>query len=149
MLIAPKQIKFPFEFDVSDLLTDELKAKIQPVSAKLREVEKDRRERAKVRRRTKQAAEDQQAAAGPSSQAKPMDVDGSSSAGDSHEELSARDKERKELEALIDPELAADAGANATGMYELIGIVTHKGPSADGGELSWYSVMTTLTSRRL
>jgi len=40
---------------------------------------------------------------------------------------------KKELFALIDPTLAADDGANKSGVYELRGVVTHQGGSADSG----------------
>lgn len=45
---------------------------------------------------------------------------------------------KKELYALIDPELAEDEGANKSGVYELRGVVTHQGPSADSGHYTNY-----------
>lgn len=48
-----RKVKFPSEFDVLDLCTDELKEKLRPVNTRLKEIQKDRRERAKVRKRTK------------------------------------------------------------------------------------------------
>jgi hypothetical protein len=54
------------------------------------------------------------------------------------DEASKRAQERAELEKLVDSELAKDLGANQTGLYELVGLVTHKGSSADGGHyMSW------------
>lgn len=34
---------------------------------------------------------------------------------------------------MINPELAADEGANKSGLYELTGVITHQGASADSG----------------
>ncbi|KAJ6493932.1 hypothetical protein C8R47DRAFT_1318835 [Mycena vitilis] len=51
-----RKVKFPTEYDAVDLCSDELKAKLLPVSRRLKAVEKEREERRKVRRRTKVAA---------------------------------------------------------------------------------------------
>ena len=48
-------MKFPTEYDALDIATDELKEKLLPVSRKLKEFEKERAERRKVRKRTKAA----------------------------------------------------------------------------------------------
>ncbi|KAL8830017.1 MAG: hypothetical protein Q9191_001681 [Dirinaria sp. TL-2023a] len=45
---------------------------------------------------------------------------------------------KKELYALIDPELAKDEGSNKSGLYELRGVVTHQGASADSGHYTSY-----------
>lgn len=45
---------------------------------------------------------------------------------------------KKELNALISPELAKDDGANQSGLYELRGVVTHQGASADSGHYTAY-----------
>ena len=45
---------------------------------------------------------------------------------------------KKELFALIDPDLAKDEGANKSGLYELRGLVTHQGASADSGHYTSY-----------
>jgi ubiquitin carboxyl-terminal hydrolase 14 len=45
---------------------------------------------------------------------------------------------KKELHALIDPELEKDEGANKSGLYELRGVVTHQGASADSGHYTAY-----------
>ena len=50
-----RKVKFPFELDVLELCTDELKAKLAPVNAKLKEVDRDRRERRKIRKKTRKA----------------------------------------------------------------------------------------------
>ncbi|KAN0065417.1 deubiquitinating enzyme [Thecaphora frezii] len=54
------------------------------------------------------------------------------------EELELRRKEEAEVEASIHADIKADAGANPSALYELVGIVTHKGAAADAGHyISW------------
>ena len=59
---------------------------------------------------------------------------------------------KKELISLVDPKLAADAGVNQTGLYELRGVVTHQGASADSGHYTSYvkkeGVLDTKTGKR-
>lgn len=45
---------------------------------------------------------------------------------------------KRELLKLVDSTLAADDGANKTGLYELRGVVTHQGASADSGHYTAY-----------
>ena len=45
---------------------------------------------------------------------------------------------KKELNALIDPALRKDDGTNQSGLYELRGVVTHQGGSADSGHYTAY-----------
>ncbi|KAI9843015.1 MAG: deubiquitinating enzyme [Sclerophora amabilis] len=45
---------------------------------------------------------------------------------------------KRELLKLVDPKLAADEGANRSGLFELRGIVTHRGASADSGHYTSY-----------
>jgi ubiquitin carboxyl-terminal hydrolase 14 len=45
---------------------------------------------------------------------------------------------KKELNALINPALRDDDGANQSGLYELRGVVTHQGASADSGHYTAY-----------
>lgn len=45
---------------------------------------------------------------------------------------------KQELLAAVDPALAADDAANQTGLYELRGVVTHQGGSADSGHYTAY-----------
>ncbi|GAA6018356.1 hypothetical protein JCM10207_000816 [Rhodosporidiobolus poonsookiae] len=147
-----RKVKFPFDLDASDLVTDELKRKILPVNERLKAVDKDRRERAKARRKSRKQAD---AAAASSStpapaavqpvQATPEDdppeemlVDPSTTAGELPDEETARQEEHAVLQSLVHPDLLADEGANVSGLYELVGVVSHKGASADGGHyIAW------------
>ncbi|EMD31068.1 hypothetical protein CERSUDRAFT_120121 [Gelatoporia subvermispora B] len=134
-----RKVKFPTEFDAVDLVTDELKAKVLPASTKLKDIERDRRERRKVRKRTKNAS------AAPAPGETKMDVDPPAPAtepaagpsapvlGDLEDEHVYREREVKELEALVHPDLKADVGSCATGLYDLVAIITHKGAAADAG----------------
>lgn len=45
---------------------------------------------------------------------------------------------KKDLLAAVDPEMAKDKTANQTGLYELRGVVTHQGSSADSGHYTAY-----------
>lgn len=45
---------------------------------------------------------------------------------------------KKDLLAAVSPELAADEAANQTGLYELRGVITHQGASADSGHYTSY-----------
>lgn len=45
---------------------------------------------------------------------------------------------KKELNSLISQELRGDDGANQSGLYELRGVVTHQGASADSGHYTSY-----------
>ena len=128
-------MKFPNEFDALDIVTDELREKFQPVARKRIEIEKARDERRKVRKRTKVAVPVIQTPgtnAGSGTEANA----GASGGGDvemteppaeqpAGEELQPeewyREREKTELEALIDPSIAADVGASQTGLYDLVG----------------------------
>ncbi|KAH8171545.1 ubiquitin carboxyl-terminal hydrolase domain-containing protein [Sarocladium implicatum] len=52
---------------------------------------------------------------------------------------------KKELNALISPDLREDDGANQSGLYELRGVVTHQGASADSGHYTSYVKKTAPT----
>ncbi|KAM0747751.1 ubiquitin C-terminal hydrolase [Meredithblackwellia eburnea MCA 4105] len=171
-----RKVKFPFDLDMIDLVTDDLKKSLLPVNEKLKEVDKDRRERAKIRKRAKiveearleeekkaekekstaststaaataEAEDPPVIAAGSSGEA--MAVDGEPEgpkAGELVDEPSKRKEEAELLRSLVSKELAEDVGANFTGMYELVAVVTHKGASADGGHyVGWHRVDRTTT----
>lgn len=109
------------------MVTDELRKKIAPVNGRLREIERERLERRKVRRRTKQAQKDKEGDVemGDASKADTPAPAATEpkvlQAGDLPDEKEARAKESAELHALVDPTLKEDIGANVTGMYELCG----------------------------
>jgi ubiquitin carboxyl-terminal hydrolase 14 len=51
---------------------------------------------------------------------------------------------KKELLAAVHPDMAKDSSANQTGLYELRGLVTHQGSSADSGHYTAYVKKTAL-----
>jgi len=133
-----RKVKFPNEFDTLDIVTDELRNKMQPVARKRIEIEKARDERRKVRKRTRAAV--------PAAQTSSVMIN-AGSATDANAEVSGggdvemtepvaeqpaagdelqpeewyREREKTELEALIDPSIKADVGASQTGLYDLVG----------------------------
>ncbi|KAJ7270677.1 hypothetical protein B0H12DRAFT_1229171 [Mycena haematopus] len=158
-----RKVKFPTEYDAVDLCSDELKAKLLPVSRRLKAVEKEREERRKVRRRTKVAAAAPSASTSGSGAGAGADVEmadagatGATAVASSSEmdvvegdgegkgkakedggalepESVYRARELAELEGLVDSELKSDVGCSVSGLYELVAIVTHKGAAADAG----------------
>jgi ubiquitin carboxyl-terminal hydrolase 14 len=53
---------------------------------------------------------------------------------------------KKELHAMINPDLLKDPGANPSGLYELRGVVTHQGASADSGHYTAYVKKTAVAN---
>lgn len=141
-----RKVKFPAEFDALDIVTDDLKEKLLPVSTKLKTLERDRAERRKVRKRTKvttqastsaSATTDVVMADSSSSQAAThgssgTSVKGSEAAVDGEnkpvagaeleDESVYRAREAKELNELVHPDLNADVGCSTSGLYDLIGM---------------------------
>ncbi|XP_006455692.1 hypothetical protein AGABI2DRAFT_195095 [Agaricus bisporus var. bisporus H97] len=147
-----RKVKFPTELDAVDFATEELQAKILPASRKLKEVEKERFERRKIRKRTKNVTTSKAAtsstveatttAPGPDGDVAMADAGPSSAEqvkgkatveGELEDESVYRGREEKELAELADPDLKKDIGASQTGLYDLVAIVTHKGAAADAG----------------
>ncbi|RDB23339.1 Ubiquitin carboxyl-terminal hydrolase 6 [Hypsizygus marmoreus] len=156
-----RKVKFPTEFDALDLVTEELKAKLLPVSRRLKEIEKERRERRKVRKRTKAVATPPPLPLTPHPLAPTpvpsIDVEMGDSVGiqgvdtpageetvepgepkakaegELDEESVYRKKELEELEELVSEDVRNDVGASVSGLYDLVAIVTHKGAAADAG----------------
>jgi ubiquitin carboxyl-terminal hydrolase 14 len=149
LFVLQRKVKFPTEFDALDLVTDDLKEKLLPLSRRLKEIEKERAERRKVRKRTKVVAASTStsstAATAGSADVEMGDASGSATAtatavtaeaptagpeegkgkekagGELEDESIYREKELKELEALISPEVKADVGCSVTGLYDLVG----------------------------
>ncbi|KAL4065479.1 hypothetical protein V8B97DRAFT_2010451 [Scleroderma yunnanense] len=132
-----RKVKFMTEFDALDIVTPGLKEKLTPVSRRLKEIEKERFERRKVRKRTK-VAQSSAPASTPAAPDLAMTVDeplavSSEAPGELEEESVYRSRELAELEGLVDPSLKEDFGCSLTGLYDLVAIVTHKGAQADAG----------------
>ncbi|KAI3604167.1 ubiquitin carboxyl-terminal hydrolase 6 [Moniliophthora roreri] len=137
-----RKVKFPEYYDALDIVTPELKAKLLPASRRMQEIEKERAERRKVRKRTKKAREQTTSSATPAdssaSTETPAEAESSTAAtatqgGELEEESVYRQREQAELEGLVDADVKNDIGASWNGLYELVAIVTHKGAAADSG----------------
>lgn len=158
-----RKVTFPHELDVVEFCTDELRKMLVPVRDKVREVRKDEEDIERARKRQKRIHDKEvaDAAAGivdSVSESKKDDkakdekkkdgkADGDTEMEDvvyktdaeiDAERAAAILEAKKELHALINPELAKDDGANKSGLYELRGIVTHQGASADSGHYTSY-----------
>lgn len=138
-----RKVIFPFQLDATEFCTDELKQKLIPVRDKVRNLHRDEEDRKRARRKARTLLE-----AGPSSSEKKegdaMDVDSSSSKpAETSTEPSTSDGTEEvdwdsQLAPLLDEELSADVGSNQCGLYELQGIITHQGASADSGHYCSY-----------
>lgn len=149
-----RKVTFPKELDILEFCTDELKTKLAPVRDRLREVIKDEEdiERARKRRKTNPVTESESAK--PAQEAKKSSKDEKKPATDGdgdtametfktdaeweEEKAKALQTAKKELLSLVDQDLAKDEGANQTGIYELRGVITHQGSSADSGHYTAY-----------
>ncbi|SJX66099.1 related to ubiquitin-specific protease [Sporisorium reilianum f. sp. reilianum] len=160
-----RKVKFPFVLDATPFLTDELKEKTKETNLAIKQIEKDRDERAKIRKRAKArriaeekaareakkdgtddvAMTDAAAAATASTGDATAAAEGGPAADSKlgvalseDEELAQRAKEREQIQSTIHADLLADTGCNASALYELVGVVTHKGAAADAGHyISW------------
>ncbi|TFK96927.1 hypothetical protein BDV98DRAFT_575421 [Pterulicium gracile] len=133
-----KRVKFPEVYDATELASDELKSKLEPVANRLKDLEKARAERRKVRKRTKASKESAAKPAAPSGDVEMGDASTAAEqqveeGGELSPEGVYREKEGKELEALVHADLKTDVGCSEHGLYELVAIVTHKGAAANSG----------------
>ncbi|KAH8695070.1 ubiquitin carboxyl-terminal hydrolase [Talaromyces proteolyticus] len=154
-----RKVTFPAELDVVEFCTDELRKQLIPVRDKVREIRKDEEDAERARKRQKLAhrqEEERKADAESGQAAEPLqkkteaetanEKDNDTAMTDvfkSDEEYEAERraailKAKKELFELIDPSLATDDGSNQSGLYELRGVITHQGASADSGHYTAY-----------
>ncbi|PWN50066.1 cysteine proteinase [Violaceomyces palustris] len=169
-----RKVKFPFDLDATPFMTDELKKKTKATNLKIKSIEKERDERAKIRRKAK--ARKEEIAKADAAQSKSTSTPATESSGGAdvpapsesvamdttdgppegdkagedaassklgvvvteEEEIELRKQEAQAVRDSIHPDLLGDVGANVSGLYELVGIVTHKGAAADAGHyISW------------
>jgi len=147
-----RKVTFPHELDAVEFCTDELRKALVPVRDKVREVRKDEEdvERARKRRKKNPNQEEElpeEKEKNKKDSKKPAtSADGDVEMAESFktdaeweaEKDAALLEAKKELHALIDPELRKDEGANQSGIYELRAVVTHQGASADSGHYTAY-----------
>lgn len=161
-----RKVTFQPELDVVDFCTPELRSQVVPVRDKVREIRKDEEDVQRARKRQKFAhkqEEDRKADEKAAQEAAPLQKKREAKEKKEAEDSGKKPQEdtnmtdvyktdaeydaertasilasKKELFALINPELAADAGANKSGLYELRGVITHQGASADSGHYTSY-----------
>ena len=160
-----KKVTFPAELDVVEYCTDELKKQLIPVRDKVREIRKDEHDMERARKRQKlahkqeedrkhdeaRAAEaaplkkkreleekkEQKAKGIPQPSGGEMDVYKSDEQYEAERAASVK-AAKKELFALIEQNQTEDDGSNKSGLYELRGVITHQGASADSGHYTSY-----------
>ncbi|KAF6840677.1 Ubiquitin carboxyl-terminal hydrolase 6 [Colletotrichum plurivorum] len=161
-----RKVTFPHELDIVEFCTEELKKALIPVRDKVREIRKDEEDIERARKRRKLNPNDRGDIAGASGAAAPektalakanekkAEREGKpalASDGDTEmvetfktdaeveaEKDAALLAAKKELFALVNQDLAKDEGTNQSGIYELRGVVTHQGASADSGHYTAY-----------
>lgn len=163
-----RKVTFPHELDCTEYCTDELRKKLIPVRDKVRELRKEEVDVERSRKRQKRQRADEAADKGQESKAsastekdtakekttagsssksdKKTDGDTEMGDGETYKTDAQFEAERatqildgkKALLACVDQELVKDRGANQTGLYELRGVVTHQGASADSGHYTAY-----------
>jgi ubiquitin carboxyl-terminal hydrolase 14 len=155
-----KKVTFPPELDIVEFCTETLRKQLVPVRDKVREVRKDEEDVVRARKRQKvahkqeedRAADAQKGVAQPDDKPPAKDKTTAKKGADTamadavyktDAEFETEQAEqilagKRELFALIDPDLAADEGSNKSGLYELRGVVTHQGASADSGHYTSY-----------
>jgi ubiquitin carboxyl-terminal hydrolase 14 len=119
-----RKVKFPLDWDATELCTEELQNKYGKVKAKLREVEDSKleQERETKKRKMKEETEDDSAD-------KETPKESASTSMDTDPK-----QESVDWTQYVDESLASDVGANVTGQYELCSVLTHVGRSADSGK---------------
>ncbi|PFH62914.1 hypothetical protein XA68_11233 [Ophiocordyceps unilateralis] len=152
-----RKVTFPQELDVVEFCCDDLKKALIPVRDRVREIRKDEEDIERARKRRKKNHEELLAdipgGSGLASSRKDDKttkakdaVDGNAGTDETFKTDAEIDAEKdaavlaakKELHAMIDPSLRDDDGANQSGLYELRGVVTHQGGSADSGHYTAY-----------
>ncbi|KAI8815403.1 hypothetical protein BJ742DRAFT_783447 [Cladochytrium replicatum] len=120
-----KAVKFPMALDMRQYVTADLAEKLEPARQRIKAVDEASASIKKHKKKQKEAQE----TAGPSTTGT-MDVD-----IPSRTPMSQLDFYR---ELNIDSTLAEDVGANVSGYYELIAVLTHVGRAADSGHyIGW------------
>ncbi|KAK2736337.1 deubiquitinating enzyme [Myotisia sp. PD_48] len=156
-----RKVTFPPELDVVEFCTEELKKQLIPVRDKVREIRKDEQDMERARKRQRIAHQREEEAKGATQLSEPLQKKTmiESAADEKKEGEGSKDAEpeifktdaeyeaekaaalasaKKELFSLINQELAKDDGANKSGLYELRGVITHQGASADSGHYTAY-----------
>lgn len=151
-----RKVTFPLELDILEFCTDDLRSKLIPVRDRLREVVKDEEDIERARKRRKKNPVPEGSSSQPvkeekkEKEKKDEKKSATDADGDTEMETFKTDAEweeekaialrhaKKELLSLVDQDLVKDEGANQSGIYELRGVITHQGSSADSGHYTAY-----------
>ncbi|KAJ4368956.1 deubiquitinating enzyme [Neocucurbitaria cava] len=152
-----RKVTFPEELDALEFCTDALRKQLVPIRDKIRDIRKEEQDDERARKRQKrmkageendvetpasskeplqkkkEAEQKKEDAKKPAEDVKMEEIEYKTDAQLDAERAASILAAKKELLALVDQELAADEGANQTGLYELRGVITHQGASADSG----------------
>ena len=148
-----RKVTFPLELDAVEFCTEELRKSLIPIRDKIRDIRKEEEDIRRTRLRQKRLKEEQEPEA--EKEAKQKEKKPGSEKGKGNQNKSKKTEEpeaphktdaeieeqhaasilngKKEILSLVNPKVGADAGSNQTGLYELWGVITHQGASADSG----------------
>ncbi|KAJ5180039.1 Ubiquitin carboxyl-terminal hydrolase 7 [Penicillium capsulatum] len=160
-----RKVTFPAELDVVEFCTEELRKQLVPVRDKVREIRKDeldversrKRQKLSQQREVSQKKEEEESGgslepmqkkkkAAEENKGKSNDKDGDTAMEETFktdaeyeaEKMDAIKAAKKELYELIQQKGSAESGTNQSGLYELRGVITHQGASADSGHYTAY-----------
>ncbi|KAJ3210582.1 Ubiquitin carboxyl-terminal hydrolase 14 [Clydaea vesicula] len=119
-----KRVKFPFELDIGLCCTHELQEKFAPARQKLKELDDKRADEKKLKKDPELLAKEEAEKANKRKGSKVLET---------HQDR------LKIYEALgIDKSLREDIGANVSGFYDLVAVLTHVGRTAESGHyIGW------------
>ncbi|KAJ5122971.1 Ubiquitin carboxyl-terminal hydrolase 7 [Penicillium atrosanguineum] len=158
-----RKVTFPAELDVVEFCTEELRKQLVPVRDKVREIRKDEVDIGRSRKRQKlnnqREEEDKKSGKETGGEMEPMqkkqkateekgkasDKDGDTNMEENFKTDAEHEAEMMESVRVAKQELhdllqqnRPDNGTNQSGLYELRGVITHQGASADSGHYTAY-----------
>jgi ubiquitin carboxyl-terminal hydrolase 14 len=141
-----RKVTFPQELDVVEFCAEDLSKILAPIRNKFREVRSIELDAERARKRQKRFNEGEEPPENSSKKnernksnnqktddVEMKDVEYKTDAQLEEERKASILAAKKELLELADPKTASDDTINHTGLYELRGIITHQGASADSG----------------
>ncbi|RKF79518.1 Ubiquitin carboxyl-terminal hydrolase 6 [Golovinomyces cichoracearum] len=157
-----RKVTFPEKLDIVEFCTEELQKALIPIRDKVREIQKDEEDFERARKRQKRIHDKNLADEKAGIVNSPSNITKENKGDDKNRNKNADveivmedvvcktdaeiDAERaaailaakKELYSMISTDQFSDDGTNKSGLYELRGIVTHQGASADSGHYTSY-----------
>jgi ubiquitin carboxyl-terminal hydrolase 14 len=158
-----RKVTFPAELDVVEFCTEELRKQLVPVRDKVREIRKDEVDIERSRKRQKLSVQQeeehkkeveetggsmepmQKKQKAAEAKGKTGDKDGDTAMEENFKTDAEHEAEKIEALRIAKQELydllkqnGPDNGTNQSGLYELRGVITHQGASADSGHYTAY-----------